>query len=117
MTSRLATWGLTAAVAAGLFAAPRLAAQQPARGSAELLAALAARPTPKAASGRIDFSGMWDHLGGIEFVQPRHLADGSVCIRGCAAAPVVRGGVAPGTAATPAPDPTTNFPSYKPEVR
>jgi hypothetical protein len=116
MTSRLAIWGLTTAVAAGLLAAPRVAAQQPpARGSAELLATLAAKPTPKAVDGRIDFSGMWDHLGGIEFVQPRHLADGSVCVRGCAKEAVVKGGIAPGTAATPAPDPTTNFPKYKPE--
>ena len=116
MTSRLATWSLAAAAAAALLAAPRpAAAQQPARGSAELLTALAAKPTPKTADGRIDFSGMWDHLGGIEFVQPRHLADGSVCVRGCASAEVVKGGIAPGNAATPAPDPTTNFPKYKPE--
>ena len=46
-------------------------------------AKLAARPTPHLA-GKPDLNGTWDHLGGIEFVRPEKLSDGSICLRGCA---------------------------------
>ena len=46
---------------------------------------LSAKPTPHV-NGKPDFNGTWDHLGGIEFVRPQKLADGSMCVRGCAPA-------------------------------
>jgi len=93
-------------------------AQSP-RMPAERLAQLASKPTPKMAAGVPDLNGTWDHLGGIEFVQPRQLDGGSVCIRGCAPAagqtrPAPAAAARP--AATPAPAVGTAFPKYKPEL-
>jgi len=84
------------------------------RGSQEALARLAARPTPKLPDGHPDFNGTWDHWGGIEFVRPQTLADGSVCIIGC---PPAAGGRRPSAppASPPAPPPAASFPKYKPE--
>ena len=100
-------------------ATSRPAAQTP-RGSAARLAELSGKPTPKIADGRPDLNGTWDRLTGIEFVQPRQLDGGSVCVAGCgpargAAAPA-RGAGAPARGAAPAPAaPARNFPKYKPE--
>jgi hypothetical protein len=86
----------------GLLASSSTRAQQPPRMSAERLAQLAAKATPKLAS-HPDLNGTWDHFGGIEFVQPRTLGNGSVCVTGCGP-----GGVGGSPAAA--------FPKYKPEV-
>lgn len=108
---------LTAALAAASLAAPSVNAQTE-RGSAAQLSALADKPTPKV-NGRPDLNGTWDHLGGIEFVRPQKLDNGSVCLRGCApAAGAVQrprpAAAAPAPAAAPTPVATT-FPKYKPE--
>src|SRR5689334_6939977 len=92
---------LLAALAVGALAAPvYLGAQQtPPRGTPEMIAKLSAKATPHL-NGKPDFNGTWDHLGGIEFVRPEKLADGSICLRGCApAAP--RPAAAPAAAAAP----------------
>jgi hypothetical protein len=85
----------------------------PSRGSAESIAQLAAKPTPRTASGVPDLNGAWDHLGGIEFVRPQILPDGSVCVVGCAP---------PAAAAESSGEPspasyTRTFPNYKPEFQ
>jgi hypothetical protein len=84
------------------------AAQSP-RMTPEGLQVLAAKPTPRLPGGRPDLNGTWDRLGGIEFVRPQRLADGSVCILACGP----RGGGPPGPAPGTAPAPS--FPRYKPE--
>jgi hypothetical protein len=94
------------------------AAAQSSRMPAERLAQLAAKPTPKMPTGVPDLNGTWDHLGGIEFVQPKQLDNGSVCIRGCAPAAGAAARPAP-PAAAPATPPAaagTAFPKYKPEL-
>ena len=94
-------------------------AQSP-RMPAERLSELASKATPKLSDGHPDLNGTWDHFGGIEFVQPQQLKDGSVCVRGCAPTPAA---TAPATArpqrasASPPPLPAgTAFPKYKPEL-
>ena len=83
MTHRLIRRWLPAAAFAAAIAAPAaLTAQAPPRGSAELIAQLSAKPTPHL-NGKPDFNGTWDHLGGIEFIRPQKLPDGSLCLRGC----------------------------------
>src|SRR4029450_14005229 len=52
---------------------------------------LASKPTPRLGE-HADLNGTWDHLGGIEFVQPRKLANGSVCIIGGPPEAGARGG-------------------------
>src|SRR5438093_6585416 len=85
------------------------------------------KPAPHLADGRPDLNGTWDHGGGISFVRPQTLPDGSVCVLGCPPAATAapqrggnnpppgaregRGGAAAATAAPAAP----NFPKYKPE--
>jgi len=108
---------LTAAVVVStLAAAASLGAQQAApRGTADMLAKLSAKPTPHL-NGKPDFNGTWDHLGGIEFVRPEKLVDGTICLRGCApAAP--RPAAPPAAAPRPAQanPPQALFPKYKPE--
>ena len=103
-----------AVVAISVLAATATAATQvlntdgPPRGSAVLIGQLAARPTPRLASGVPDLNGAWDHLGGIEFVRPVVLPDGSVCVVGCGSAP------APADEPSPAAYERT-FPSYRTE--
>src|SRR5437867_9430685 len=82
------------------------------------------KPAPHLADGRPDLNGTWDHGGGISFVRPQTLPDGSVCVLGCppaaTAAPPTDGNNPPagarggrgGAAAAPA---APNFPKYKPE--
>ena len=90
-------------------AAATVAAQAPPpRGSVAQLEALAKKPTPRLATGRTDFNGTWDHLGGIEFVRPQKRADGSVCLIACGPAPA-------GAPPAPFPPVQTDFPKYKPE--
>jgi hypothetical protein len=68
----------------------------------------AAEPTPRLADGRPDLNGTWDNGGGIDFLRPQTLPDGSVCVSNCPPPP----GAAP-TARTPVPP---DRPKYKPEL-
>jgi hypothetical protein len=114
MTHRLIRRWLPAACALALTAGT-LTAQEAARGSAELIKQLSSKSTPRL-NGKPDLNGTWDHLGGIEFIRPEKLADGSVCIRGCAPP---AGATRPAPAAAPRPaaavPPPVLFPKYKPE--
>ena len=90
--------------------------------TADRLAELAKKPTPRLAEGKLDLNGTWDHLGGIEFVRPQSLEGGSVCVVGCPPAAARAGGAgarAGGAGARaggpPAAPPAPNFPKYKPE--
>ena len=121
MTHRLIRWLPAAALAAGIVVPAALTAQAPPRGSAELIAQLSAKPTPRL-NGKPDFNGTWDHLGGIEFVRPQKLPDGSLCLRGCKPAPgAAQPAPAPAPAAAPRPAPASPpealFPKYKPEFQ
>ncbi|MEO8309028.1 MAG: hypothetical protein ABI616_13415 [Pseudomonadota bacterium] len=69
----------------------------------------AAAPTPRAADGHPDFNGVWDNGGGIDFLSPQKLADGSVCVTGCAP-PAANAAAGP-----PSPRPPPDRPRYKPE--
>ena len=70
----------------------------------------AAQAAPRLADGKPDLNGTWD-TGYFEvalpFVQPQKLANGSVCVTGCAPAA--------GRGAAPPPAPANAFPRYKPE--
>ena len=75
----------------------------------------AAPPTssaiPRLADGRPDLNGTWEHDGGISFLRPQKLANGSVCIFGCPPP-----GGAPGNGAGGPPElPPGDFPKYKPQ--
>src|SRR5262245_61338663 len=113
---RSAAIAIALAVLVTHVAAPRAAAQGP-RMTADRLAQLASRPTPRLAD-RPDLNGTWDHLGGIEFVQPRKLEGGSICVVGCGPAPAAPGAGAGrgGRGAPPAAAAGTPFPKYKPEL-
>ncbi len=92
-----------------------LAAQEQ-RMTADRLAELARKATPRLPDGKSDLNGTWDHLGGIEFVRPQSLDGGSVCVVGCppaAASPA--GGAGARAGGSPAAPPARNFPKYKPE--
>ncbi|MEO6186148.1 MAG: hypothetical protein ABIP38_14735 [Steroidobacteraceae bacterium] len=74
-------------------------------------AAGAADPaTPRLAGGHPDLNGNWDNGGGIDFLKPVTLANGSVCVTGC---PAAAGAPAAAPTARAAPD----RPRYKPEVQ
>lgn len=67
--------------------------------------ALAAEaPTPRLPDGRPDLNGTWDNGGGINFLNPKRLEDGSVCVQGCDPA-----------AGPPPPRPAPVRPTYRPE--
>src|SRR5881296_314950 len=51
------------------------------------IAELAKKPTPRLANGRPDLNGTWKFEGGISFVRPQTLPDGSICVLGCPPAP------------------------------
>src|SRR5215470_2408470 len=80
----------------------------------------ASKSTPHIADGKPDLNGTWDR-GGLAFVRPQTLPDGSICVIGCGPAPgtAPRGGGNPpagaqggrGGGAQAAP----NFPKYKSE--
>jgi len=91
--------------------ARRLATLVIALGATAVLLA-AAPATPRLADGRPDLNGTWENGGGIDFLRPQTLPDGSVCVTGCA--PAVP---AAGAARAPAPLPAvgTARPKYKPE--
>lgn len=74
-------------IAASGVAAQVLSTTGAERGSAGLIDRLASKPTPRMASGVPDLNGAWDHIGGIEFVRPVILPDGSVCVIGCGPPP------------------------------
>ncbi|MFO7275762.1 MAG: hypothetical protein DIU56_001895 [Pseudomonadota bacterium] len=38
---------------------------------------------PRLPDGRPDLNGTWDNGSGIDFVKPKTLPDGSICVRGC----------------------------------
>jgi hypothetical protein len=59
-----------------------------------------------------DLNGTWDNGSGIDFIQPQHLKDGSVCVSGCTPAPVA---VKTDKSPPPAARPPRNFPKYRPE--
>jgi hypothetical protein len=114
MTHRFSAGCLVVAVVVVVAAWP-LDAQGP-RMTADRLAELARKATPRLADGKADLNGTWDHLGGIEFVRPQSLDGGSVCVVGCppAGAPRAGGGGAR-AGGPPAAPPAPNFPKYKPE--
>ena len=118
MTHRFPIGCLAIAV---VFAMGSPAAAQGPRMTAERLAELAKKPTPRLADGKSDLNGTWDHLGGIEFVRPQSLDNGSVCVVGCppaarAGGAGARAGGAGGRAGgPPAAPPAPNFPKYKQE--
>ena len=98
------------------------AAQGP-RMTAERLAELAKKATLHLADGKSDLNGTWDHLGGIEFVRPQNLNNGSVCVVGCPPAAAAgaggagarAGGAGARAGGPPAAPPAPNFPKYKQE--
>jgi hypothetical protein len=75
--------------------------------------ALAASPpaTPRLPDGKPDLNGTWDNGGGIDFLRPQQLADGSICVTGCPPA----GAQAPAAAAAPAARPPPDRPRYLPQ--
>ena len=109
-------------VAAVVAVSSPAAAQGP-RMTAERLAELAKKATPHLADGKSDLNGTWDHLGGIEFVRPQNLDNGSVCVVGCPPAAAAgaggagarAGGAGARAGGPPAAPPAPNFPKYKQE--
>jgi len=67
--------------------------------------------TPRMANGHPDLSGIWENGGGIDFLKPQKLANGSVCIAGCAGADPASapGAVRPGL--------PPDRPRYKPQFQ
>ena len=103
-------------VVAAVVAVSSPAAAQGQRMTADGLAELAKKTTPHLADGKSDLNGTWDHLGGIEFVRPQNLDNGSVCVVGCPpAAAAGAGGAGARAGGPPAAPPAPNFPKYKPE--
>ena len=110
-------------VVAAVVAVSSPAAAQGPRMTAERLAELAKKATPHLADGKSDLNGTWDHLGGIEFVRPQNLNNGSVCVVGCPPAAAAgaggtgarAGGAGARAGGPPAAPPAPNFPKYKQE--
>ena len=103
-------------VVAAVVAVSSPAAAQGPRITADRLAELAKKATPHLADGKSDLNGTWDHLGGIEFVRPQNLNNGSVCVVGCPpAAAAGAGGAGARAGGPPAAPPAPNFPKYKQE--
>jgi hypothetical protein len=115
MMHRPIALGLASAVMAGaaLWASPLLPAQAP-RSPAAPKTNAALKPTPHLPDGTPDLNGTYFHEGGVSFVRPVRLPDGSVCFFGC---PPGKGGAARGGGpqGPPIPPPAPSFPSYKPE--
>jgi hypothetical protein len=74
----------------------------------------ASKPTPHLADGTPDLNGTYFHEGGVSFIRPRTLPDGSVCFFGC---PPGKGGPPPKgeVQGPPIPPPPPSFPKYKRE--
>jgi len=112
-------------VVAAVVAMSAPAAAQGPRMTAERLAELAKKATPHLADGKSDLNGTWDHLGGIEFVRPQNLDNGSVCVVGCPPAAAAgaggagarAGGAGARAGGPPAAPPAPNFPKYKQEFQ
>ena len=112
-------------VVAAVVAMSAPAAAQGPRMTAERLAELAKKATPHLADGKSDLNGTWDHLGGIEFVRPQNLNNGSVCVVGCTPAAAAgaggagarAGGAGARSGGPPAAPPAPNFPKYKQEFQ
>ena len=110
-------------VVAAVVAVSAPAAAQGPRMTADRLAELAKKATPHLADGKSDLNGTWDHLGGIEFVRPQNLDNGSVCVVGCPPAAAAgaggagarAGGAGARAGGPPAAPPAPNFPKYKQE--
>ena len=110
-------------VVAAVVAVSSPAAAQGPRMTADRLAELAKKATPHLADGKSDLNGTWDHLGGIEFVRPQNLNNGSVCVVGCPPAAAAgaggagarAGGAGARAGGPPAAPPAPNFPKYKQE--
>jgi hypothetical protein len=110
-------------VVAAVVAVSSPAAAQGPRITADRLAELAKKATPHLADGKSDLNGTWDHLGGIEFVRPQNLNNGSVCVVGCPPAAAAgaggsgarAGGAGARAGGPPAAPPAPNFPKYKQE--
>ena len=110
-------------VVAAVVAVSSPAAAQGPRMTADRLAELAKKATPHLADGKSDLNGTWDHLGGIEFVRPQNLDNGSVCVVGCPPAAAAgaggagarTGGAGGRAGGPPAAPPAPNFPKYKQE--
>lgn len=90
--------------------------------TADVIEAMAKKPTPRLPDKKVDLNGTWDHVDGIAFLRPLDLGDGNLCLVGCKQPP--RGGGAGAAGATPAagakpaaaPAPAgKDFPKYKPE--
>ena len=107
-------------LAAAFAASSAIGAQAPAAGPAAGNGT--SKPTPKLSDGHPDLNGTWElRDGGVTFLRPQKLANGSVCVINCGAAildangnvlpPAGRGARAGAPAAPPAP----KFPKYKPE--
>ncbi len=82
-------------------------------------AAEAAAPgamTPRTADGHPDFNGTWDNGGGIDFLKPQKLPDGSVCVTDCPPAPASPAAAAP-AGARPPPDRPRYQPQFDAKVR
>jgi hypothetical protein len=84
--------------------------------------AFAAAPdtTPRLPDGKPDLNGTWDNGGGIDFLKPQQLANGSVCVTGCPPAPAPVPARAPSAApvapaAAPAARPAPDKPRYLPQ--
>ncbi len=72
------------------------------------LSANAAEPTPRLANGKPDLNGTWENGGGIDFLKPQTLPDGSICVSNCPPPP----GQAAAARAPVVPD----RPKYRPEA-
>ena len=72
----------------------------------------AAEPTPRLANGKPDLNGTWDNGGGIDFLKPQTLPDGSVCVANCPPAP----GAAPAVRAPVVPDRPKYLPKFDAKV-
>lgn len=73
--------------------------------AAEDASGTATKPIPRLPDGKPDLNGTWDNGGGIDFIQPQKMPDGSICISGCPTPP----GAKPRVVLPP------DRPKYKPE--
>ena len=116
MKQRLFSCGVLAAVAlAALYIAPRhIAAQAPAAAAASKVDP-ASKPTPHLPDGKPDLNGTYYHDGGVSFIKPAKLEDGSVCFFGCPPGKGPARGRGNQASGPPIPPPPPTFPKYKPE--